>query len=44
MAEDDVAKAAAEGKKDEYYIKRIIGMPGETIQVKGEDIYITEIY
>lgn len=38
--EDDVAKAAAEGKKDEYYIKRIIGMPGETIQVKGEDIYI----
>ncbi len=25
--EDDVAKAAAEGKKDEYYIKRIIGMP-----------------
>ena len=34
--EDDVAKAAAEGKKDEYYIKRIIGMPGETIQVKGD--------
>ena len=24
----------AEGKKDEYYIKRIIGLPGETIQVK----------
>lgn len=27
-------------EKDEYYIKRIIGLPGETIQVKGEDIYI----
>lgn len=25
---------------DEYYIKRIIGLPGETIQIKGSDIYI----
>lgn len=25
---------------DEYYIKRIIGMPGETVQIKGKDIYI----
>lgn len=24
----------------EYYIKRVIGLPGETIQIKGEDIYI----
>ncbi|WFR55022.1 signal peptidase I [Anaerocolumna sp. AGMB13025] len=24
----------------EYYVKRIIGMPGETIQIKGKDIYI----
>lgn len=24
----------------EYYIKRIIAMPGETIQIKGSDIYI----
>lgn len=25
---------------DDYYIKRIIGMPGETIQIIGSDIYI----
>ena len=25
---------------DEYYIKRIIGLPGETIQIKGSEIYI----
>ncbi len=25
---------------NEYYIKRIIGMPGETVQIKGSDIYI----
>jgi signal peptidase I len=25
---------------EEYYVKRIIGMPGETIQIKGSDIYI----
>jgi len=24
----------------DYYIKRIIGLPGETVQIKGEDIYI----
>lgn len=28
-------------KEDTYYIKRIIGMPGETVQIDGEgDIYI----
>lgn len=26
--------------KNTYYIKRIIGLPGETIQIKGNDIYI----
>lgn len=26
--------------KEEYYVKRLIGLPGETIQIKGEDIYI----
>ena len=25
---------------EEYYVKRIIGLPGETIQIKGSDIYI----
>lgn len=24
----------------EYYVKRVIGLPGETIQIKGADIYI----
>lgn len=24
----------------EYYVKRVIGLPGETIQIVGEDIYI----
>lgn len=26
--------------KEEYYVKRVIALPGETIQIKGEDIYI----
>ncbi len=25
---------------DEYYVKRIYGLPGETIQIKGNDIFI----
>jgi signal peptidase I len=29
-----------EEDKDTYYIKRVIGMPGETIQIIGSDIYI----
>lgn len=28
------------GQDDEYWVKRIIGMPGETIQIKGGQIYI----
>lgn len=27
-------------EEKEYYIKRIIGLPGETVQIKGKDIYI----
>lgn len=27
-------------KEDDYYIKRVIGLPGETIQIIGADIYI----
>ncbi|SHO53612.1 signal peptidase I [Anaerocolumna xylanovorans] len=26
----------------EYYVKRVIGLPGETVQIKGEDIYIND--
>jgi signal peptidase I len=25
---------------DEFYVKRVIGLPGETIQIKGDDIFI----
>lgn len=33
---------ADEGKdpSKEYYVKRVIGLPGETIQIIGDDIYI----
>lgn len=31
-----------EKKKDEYYVKRIYGLPGETVQIKGKDIYIND--
>jgi signal peptidase I len=27
-------------ENEEYYVKRIIGLPGETIQIIGDDIYI----
>jgi len=27
-------------KQKEYYVKRVIGLPGETVQIKGKDIYI----
>lgn len=27
-------------ESDDYYIKRVIGLPGETVQIKGNDIYI----
>lgn len=27
-------------EKDEYYVKRIYGLPGETVQIKGNEIYI----
>ncbi len=29
-------------EKDTYYIKRVIGLPGETIQIIGSDIYIDD--
>ena len=27
-------------EEGEYYVKRVIGLPGETVQIKGNDIYI----
>lgn len=37
----DVIVFYPHGKEDEeYYIKRIIGLPGETIQITGENIFI----
>lgn len=37
----DVIVFYPHGKEDEeYYIKRIIGLPGETVQIIGEDIFI----
>ncbi len=29
-------------ESSDYYIKRVIGLPGETVQIKGEDIYIND--
>lgn len=29
-----------EEDRSEYYVKRVIGLPGETIQIDGDDIYI----
>lgn len=31
---------AKEEKEEEYYVKRIYGLPGETIQIKGNEIYV----
>lgn len=27
---------------EDYFVKRIIGLPGETVQIKGSDIYIND--
>ena len=27
---------------EEYYVKRVIGLPGETIQIRGTSIYIND--
>lgn len=29
--------------KDDYYVKRIIGLPGETVQIIGHNIYINDV-
>lgn len=37
----DVVIVESEKTKNSYYIKRIIGLPGETVTLEGDDIYIT---
>lgn len=32
--------AARAGQEDDYWVKRIVGLPGETIQIRGGQIYI----
>ena len=37
----DIIVFYPQGKEvDEYYVKRIYGLPGETVQITGNDIYI----
>ena len=30
-------------KSSKYYVKRIIGLPGETVQIKGNGIYVNDV-
>ena len=39
---DTVAIEAKEGSSVEYHIKRIVGLPGETVQIKNSIIYIND--
>ena len=34
---------AAKEKNGRYYIKRVIGLPGETVRIEGETIYINDV-
>lgn len=36
----DIVVFRFEHKKNTFYIKRVIGLPGETVQIIGSDIYI----
>lgn len=36
----DIIVFKAPGQEDKYFIKRIIGLPGETVQIKGGEVYI----
>jgi len=37
---DVVVVQPFEEEKDNYYVKRVIGLPGETIEIKGKNVYI----
>lgn len=34
--------ALAEGDKKLLYVKRVIGLPGETVEIKAGDVYVTQ--
>lgn len=36
----DIVVFRYQNRKDEHFIKRVIGLPGETVQIIGDDIYI----
>ena len=38
----DIVAFEKEGEKGKYYIKRIIGMPGETIQIRDGVVYVND--
>lgn len=38
----DIVAFEKEGEKGKYYMKRIIGMPGETVQIKDGLVYIDD--
>lgn len=40
LPHSDSEDALEKEETDDYYIKRVIGLPGETIQIQGSDIYI----
>lgn len=39
----DIVVFKTDEEEDKYFIKRIIGLPGETVEIKNGDVYITEV-
>lgn len=40
---DIVVFKSQNNNEDKYFIKRIIGLPGETVEIKGGEVYVTKI-
>ncbi len=38
----DIVVFKAPGQKDKYFIKRVIGLPGETVEIRGGKVYVTD--